>query len=306
MGPHEEKNVSEIAGLKPVALKNVLRKSKRPISKEEVIRLVRELAKKLGRAPSTREVEIMTPVTRQQIRRRFGNLTNILRACELGKPMAGLRIPTSALFRDWATVARKLKKLPSAAEFNKLGKHSVGAFQRLCAQWSAVPRMMFEYAEEKELESQWGDVVNMMRDRLRNGGATNPDKWPLLASGHPRIKRDRPVYGPAMLPTTLMHIPTNEAGVMFLFATMALQMGFMATIVRSDFPDCEALREIEPSKWQRVLIEFEYESRNFLKHGHKVKECDLIVCWEHNWPECPLEVIELKKVVERMTLMAVK
>ena len=298
--------MSEIAGRKPIAQKAIARKSKKPISKEEVIQIVRDLAEKLGRAPSTYEIETMTRITRQQIRRRFGNLTNILRACELGKPSAGLRIPTSALFRDWATVARKLKKLPSATEFNKLGKHSVGAFQRLCAQWSAVPRMMFEYAEEKELESKWGDVVNMMRDRLKNGKATNPDKWPLPPVGQPRIKRDRPVYGPAMLPTPLMHIPTNEAGVMFLFATLALQLGFMATIVRSDFPDCEALREVEPKKLQRVLIEFEYESRNFLKHGHRVKECDIIVCWEHNWPECPLEVIELKKVVERMMRAAVQ
>jgi hypothetical protein len=48
---------------------------------------------------------------------------------------------------------------------------------------------------------------------------------------------------------------------------------------------------------QRVKIEFEQESRNFLKHGHNVNDCDMIVCWEHNWPECPLEVIELKTVM---------
>jgi hypothetical protein len=46
-----------------------------------------------------------------------------------------------------------------------------------------------------------------------------------------------------------------------------------------------------------VKIEFEYESRNFLRHMHDPNGCDLIVCWEHNWPECPLEVIELKKAV---------
>jgi hypothetical protein len=43
-----------------------------------------------------------------------------------------------------------------------------------------------------------------------------------------------------------------------------------------------------------VKIEFEQESRNFLKHMHLASECDLIVCWKHNWPECPLEVIELR------------
>jgi hypothetical protein len=28
---------------------------------------------------------------------------------------------------------------------------------------------------------------------------------------------------------------------------------------------------------------------------HDLKGCDMIVCWEHNWPECPLEVLELKQ-----------
>jgi hypothetical protein len=26
----------------------------------------------------------------------------------------------------------------------------------------------------------------------------------------------------------------------------------------------------------------------------------IIVCWEHNWPECPLEVIELKKEIAKI------
>jgi hypothetical protein len=52
-----------------------------------------------------------------------------------------------------------------------------------------------------------------------------------------------------------------------------------------------------PEKWQRVRIEFEFEieSRNFLTHGHDVKGCAMIV-WKHNWPECPLEVLELSKL----------
>jgi hypothetical protein len=30
---------------------------------------------------------------------------------------------------------------------------------------------------------------------------------------------------------------------------------------------------------------------------HDPAGCDIIVCWEHNWPECPLEVVELKKAI---------
>jgi hypothetical protein len=71
------------------------------------------------------------------------------------------------------------------------------------------------------------------------------------------------------------------------------------TRVQTEFPDCEAMWEILPEKWQRVRIEFEYESKNFLRHFHQARECDLIVCWTHNWPECPLEVVELKKEIGR-------
>jgi hypothetical protein len=64
-------------------------------------------------------------------------------------------------------------------------------------------------------------------------------------------------------------------------------------------PDCEAMRLVGPENEQPALIEFELESRNFLLHEHNVKECDIIVRWKHNWEDCPLEVIELSKELQR-------
>jgi hypothetical protein len=26
----------------------------------------------------------------------------------------------------------------------------------------------------------------------------------------------------------------------------------------------------------------------------------MIICWKHNWPECPLEVLELSKLVGKL------
>ena len=89
----------------------------------------------------------------------------------------------------------------------------------------------------------------------------------------------------------------NEAGVLAAFACHARELGFTILRLQAAFPDCEALREVGPNKGQRVLIELEYESRNFLEHQHPVNGCDLIVCWINNWPECPLEVIELSSVL---------
>ena len=78
------------------------------------------------------------------------------------------------------------------------------------------------------------------------------------------------------------------------------RLGFKILRTQKAFPDCEAMREVAPGHWQRVRIEFEFESRNFKLHRHRKEGCDLIVCWVNNWPECPVEVIELSKVVEEM------
>jgi hypothetical protein len=33
-------------------------------------------------------------------------------------------------------------------------------------------------------------------------------------------------------------------------------------------------------------------------HGHDPKKCDVLVCWRHNWKECPEEIglVELSKI----------
>ena len=95
------------------------------------------------------------------------------------------------------------------------------------------------------------------------------------------------------------HEPVNEQGVVLLFGMLAEDLGYMIEAVQKGFPDCEAKRKIGPERWQRVRIEFEYESRNFHDHGHPVNGCDVIACWRHNWDECPkhIEVLELSNVI---------
>jgi hypothetical protein len=113
----------------------------------------------------------------------------------------------------------------------------------------------------------------------------------------PMVMTDRPVYGPLIRPYPMIHGPINENGVLYLFGTVSERLGFVVTLIQGAFPDCYAMRLVDVDRWQPVRIEFEYESRNFLKHMHDPSGCDIIVCWKHNWPECPLEVIELSKVV---------
>ncbi len=103
------------------------------------------------------------------------------------------------------------------------------------------------------------------------------------------------LYGAPLQNSVMTYAPTNEAGVILLFGSLAAGMGFRIERLQAAFPDCKAKREVVPGKWEDVLVEFEYESRNFKEHRHDPMGCHVIVCWKHNWPDCPewLEVIEL-------------
>ena len=114
--------------------------------------------------------------------------------------------------------------------------------------------------------------------------------------------KDRPTYGNPIDFRGLRHEPVNEQGVVLLFGILAKELGYLVEAVERGFPDCEAKRQIAPGRWQRVRIEFEFESRNFRDHGHPASGCEVIVCWRHNWDECPenIEVVELSSVIKSL------
>jgi hypothetical protein len=97
----------------------------------------------------------------------------------------------------------------------------------------------------------------------------------------------------------LVYAPMNEAGVIFLFGKVAADLNMYVEEIKPGFPDCIA-RRFTGKGWERVRIEFEYCSSSFRQHGHAAEGCDAIVCWEHDWPTCPIEVIELRERIKEM------
>ena len=175
-----------------------------------------------------------------------------------------------------------------------LSKYSVKPLVRCFGTWRQVPFGLKQYAEGAGLAEQWSEALELAAVKKEDEGAEflMPPQAP---TKRPKAPLNGPAYGPPMWPGPLAHSPANELGVVFLFGAMAERMGFVVHRLQAEFPDCEAIRHVGEEKWQKVRIEFEYESRNFLRHNHDAALCDLIVCWEDNWPESPLEVIELKK-----------
>lgn len=103
------------------------------------------------------------------------------------------------------------------------------------------------------------------------------------------------VFGDKVQFKSLSCAPVNELGVVYLFGVLHDTFDLKIESIQAGFPDCIARRRIGPNRWEEVRIEFEYDSRSFVAHGHDPAGVDLIVCWKHNWSDCPksIEVIEL-------------
>jgi len=119
------------------------------------------------------------------------------------------------------------------------------------------------------------------------------------------MPKEKSIVGDLINFRGLVYSPVNEDGVVFLFGRVVDDLHMYIEEIKPGYPDCVA-RRYTGKGWERILIEFEFQSSNFKMHGHDPDDCDVIVCWEHNWKDCPLEIIELKTEIESMTNRPIK
>jgi hypothetical protein len=269
------------------------------MTKEELITAVQECATKLGHVPSVAEFRKATAIGKGHIRKHFGTFGRLLEASGLEVRGSGHMVEMKALFADWAGIVRRLKKCPTLADYELHSKYSPRPLVRRFGFWVNVPAGILEYANKEGLEREWADVLEIVGADVKAEGKTSQTLEPRRAVRKAQVLHDRPIYGLPMF-APFSFAPTNEQGVLFVFGGVAHELGFSITRVQTGFPDVEAMREVGPNKCQPVKLELEYETKNFLLHMHPLDGCDGIVCWINNWQECPLEVIELRSVVEEL------
>jgi hypothetical protein len=257
---------------------------------------IQDCVEALGHAPIYPEFAKITGITKWQICREFPSWTEALRESGYDPKGSGYVFTLNVLFHEWAGVVRQVNKIPSIQEYSRRSGRGIYALQSRFGGWKKVPAAMRDFAVKKGLEAQWQDVMEIIDQHIGWREKVQPAAALCAFSGQRRgILEGRPVYGPPLTTRAMVSGPTSEAGVLVLLGMMAKELGFHVMKVQGAFPDCEVLYEVAPGKWQLLKIEVEYESRNFLLHGHDPAGCDMIVCWVHNWEECPLRVVELSK-----------
>ena len=271
------------------------------MTKEELMAAIKECAATLGHVPSFPELQVKMKVSKRALRKHFGTYMEALRACGLERRGSGYEVSQKLLFQDWAGLVRKLGKVPTITDYEQHGEYSLSPMLRCYGSWKQLPEGMWEYARKEGLESEWEDVLHLIAEHFEPGKLDGRRSKPAAcASFKPKALEGEPMYGAPLMHDVMCHAPTNEQGVTLLFGALAKDLRFKILRTQTGFPDCEAMWEVEPGRWQRVRIEFEYESRNYLAHMHPLGGCDLIVCWSHNWQNCTIPVLELKAMVQQI------
>ena len=257
-------------------------------SDESLLNELRRVAKKLGKDTlAMREYKQHARTGTNVIIKRFGSWNNALQKAGLSVNIQR-KISEEELFVEIEMVWNRLGRQPHYDEMGRLGKFSTKPYERRFGTWI---KALGEFAKWKNKGQE-----NTTKDLEETAIDISPSQ-----SRKPRASR-RVEYGEPIEFLGLRHAPLNEQGVVYLFGILSRRLGFIIEAVRTDFPDCEGKRQIpgKQGRWERVAIEFEYKSSNFKLHGHNPDECDVIVCWENDWKDCPIEIISLKELMGKI------
>lgn len=262
---------------------------KAPLGKEELIQRVQAVAAKHGLVTvSQAQFKKATRLSFDRAKTLFGSWNRFIQAAGLDPNESRKRIDDDRLMRAVRDACLQAGGIVSVTHFNRKGRFQHGPFRKRWGCWRNVLQELRRWAEREDPSFKYLHL-------LPRDGETLPrslSAWP-----PPERRYGAPINFPGFL-----HEPVNEQGVVLLFGAMAKDLGFAVESVTGAFPDCEAKRRVGLDCWQRVRIEFEYQSRNFLTHRHDPAGCDLIVCWEDNWKESPVEVIQLRQEVARLRI----
>jgi hypothetical protein len=260
-----------------------------PLSRQDLIDRLQEVAAKLGKRAITRaEFQRETAISEWQVGKHFDSWTDLVEAAGLTPYTQNVRVDDEVLLRAMRDAYLEAGGIVTRARFRKVSRYSDDVYKK-----------------------RWGGFRNAQL-RLREWVKANDPSFPYIDElpGAPRAPKDAPprarqpaswpsqqtdLYGDFINFRGLLHAPVNEQGVVFLFGIVAGDLGFVVERVQTGYPDCEAKRRVKGGRgWERVRIEFEFRSGNF---NHSADGCDLVVCWEHNWAECPVEVLELQSAI---------
>ncbi len=277
--------------------------------RRELVEKAKAIAAKLGTERLTlSQFKQHTGISAMSVHRLFDGWRELCREAGLAPPIENMRVGDDELFGAMRDAFLKLGGIAPQLRFERQFKYSIGILYGRNWNWPDALAAFRRWAEKHAPDFPY---LAALPKQAPARAAPPPPAAPPAPAAEPKGAAPAPSAARAAAPRPLgdpvnyggiAHAPVNEQGVVFAFGVVAERLGFAVEAVTTGFPDCEAKRRVGQGRWARVRIEFEFQSRAFRDHGHDRKGCDLIVCWEHNWPQCPLEVIELRRAIPELRM----
>ena len=239
------------------------------MSKEEILETIKKMAEELGRAPSLPELRDKTGISPRQVQQKLFIIYGRAQSMRPGKRRRRIHHADGCAVQRLGGTRAETGQGPEDLEYDMYAKYSARPLLTRFGTWGESRRDCCLRRRQAGLGGRWEDVLEVARCHLRAAGkAVRRSRTANRTPNQPKIMKDRPTYGPPLMRVPLVYGPTNEQGVLFLFGSIAEDLGFVVTRVQIAFPDCEAMREVAPGVWQPVDIELEQYSRNFVSHMH--------------------------------------
>jgi hypothetical protein len=275
------------------------------ITRETIIEAAKTAKAKLKQPISRPDFVRSSGISQYHIYRLFpdGGWSEVKRIVGLERhPKDNEPVSDDQAMREFNRVASELGRIPTWAQFAARAAISADVIRRRFGGLQGTLKRYRAWLEENEPTSS---LLAQLQARSRHEIPPPPQVITEDSTSRSSTQWQQiggPTFGPPVNFRGLRHAPINEDGVVFLFGMVSYELGFIVEAVHASYPDCEAKRCVDQrqQRWQRVRIEFEYQSSSFRDHGHDAACCDVVVCWEHNWAECPLEVIELRRVIDQL------
>ncbi len=271
------------------------------INRDSIIKEIQRVARDKNKNQLAKSEFITeTGISNWQIYQLFDGWREACELAGLDPHYQNVAIDDNALFEEMYRVFSEQPAICTRTRFGKLAKYSVDTYKKRFGQWQQVLSAFKKWIDDRGIEfPYYDDLTSSLKPRTKNtiGLKDHQSSDVRFWQG-----KGKTVYGSVLSFRGLQHEPINEQGVVFLFGMVCHELGFIVEAIKTGYPDCKAKRRVNKPRdlWEEVTIEFEFNSRNFKEHGHNPEHCDVIVCWKHDWLECPIEVLELSSAIKSL------
>ena len=269
--------------------------------KEEIIKEIQRVASKLNVHSLTQsqfEHNKISKFSISTIRYHFGSWNEAIKEAGLNPidPTEFIKnlprtIPDDDLLQELLRLYKEYGKEPTQSLVNAKSRFSTKPY---ADRWGNIPNAFLLVKKYYPTEFNKSKIEKENEQSLNNDSIIIP---PTIKTNN---QKKRIIFGEPIDFRGLRFAPVNEQGVVYLFGMISRELGFLIESIRTEYPDCEGKRLFDKNtnQWEHVRIELEFRSHNFKEHNHNPDLTDLIVCWIHDWEDCPLEVLELKSVIK--------